>query len=249
MIKPISVVCLCVTSLVMADDPISADRPGFSSGTYTVAPGRINAEFGYQYSANKHGTDQSTHTLPLMVLRAGFLSDMEIDLMWAGWNNDKIDGQASTNSHSDLTVATKYRLHRGTDYNLTALASVSLPIGSEPSTSDSTDPLIGLLWDYQLVNDVTLFGVAQMSSFKVAGSRGQDLQLAIGASFSHSDGYGSFVELYTIRPFDSQLEDELVIDGGITYLVNNDLQLDFNIGLGLNDTSSDFVGVGVATRF
>jgi hypothetical protein len=249
MIKPIIIACLCVSSLAMADDPISADRPGFSSGTYTVAPGRINAEFGYQYSANNHGIDQSTHTLPLMVLRAGFLSDMEIDLMWAGWNIDKVGEQSSTNSHSDLTVATKYRLHRGNDFNLTALASISLPIGSEPSTSDSTDPLIGLLWDYQLVNDVSLFGVAQVSSFKVAGSREQDLQLAIGASFSHSDGYGSFVELYTIQPFDSRLDDEVVIDGGITYLVNNDLQLDFNIGLGLNDTSSDFVGVGVATRF
>ena len=120
MIKPIIIACLCVSSLAMADDPISADRPGFSSGTYTVAPGRINAEFGYQYSANNHGIDQSTHTLPLMVLRAGFLSDMEIDLMWAGWNIDKVGEQSSTNSHSDLTVATKYRLHRGNDFNLTA---------------------------------------------------------------------------------------------------------------------------------
>jgi len=29
-------------------NPIVPDRPGFSTGAYTVKPGRLNIEFGYQ---------------------------------------------------------------------------------------------------------------------------------------------------------------------------------------------------------
>ena len=42
------------------EGPIVADRPGFSTSTYTVTPGKFVVELGYQFAFNNNGIDQST---------------------------------------------------------------------------------------------------------------------------------------------------------------------------------------------
>ena len=41
------------------EGPIVADRPGFSTSTYTVTPGKFVVELGYQFAFNNNGIDQS----------------------------------------------------------------------------------------------------------------------------------------------------------------------------------------------
>lgn len=229
--------------------PISTDRPGFSTGTYTVKPGRMNVEFGYQYALNTHGVDQSTQTIPQLDLRLGFSEKSELDLLWVGWNINDTNGQSSDSSVADVSIGGKYRLRRGEEYNLTLLGLLSLPVGSSPSSSDNIDPLLGLLWDYSLADQISLFGVVQSSSFKFEGARAYDAQLAIGASFTLSTKLKTFIEMYGIWPSEAQIDDEVVIDAGFTYLLGNDLQVDINVGLGLNSDSDSFAGLGIAARY
>ena len=45
-------------------------------------------------------------------------------------------------------------------------------------------------------------------------------------------------------------DSEHYLDGGVTYLINMNLQLDARIGLGLNDDAAEFfVGAGVSYRY
>ncbi|MEP5763551.1 MAG: transporter [Halieaceae bacterium] len=241
--------CVLPTCVLADSGPIVADRPGFSTGTYTVKPGKLNTEFGYQYAFNSDGVDQNTQTLPQLNLRMGVSPKAELNLLWDGWNINDADDQSSDSSIADVSVGGKYRLRESDQYNLSLLGSLSLPVGSSPSSSDNVDPLLGLLWDYALGDQVSLFGVLQSSSFKYEGDREYDAQLALGASFSHSARLSTFIEIYGIWPSETQLDDEAVIDAGITLLWNNDVQLDINAGLGLNNASDNFVGVGMAVRF
>jgi len=55
--------CAVQINALAGDAPIVADRPGFSTGTYTVKPGKLNIELGYQYAFNKNANDQSAQTL------------------------------------------------------------------------------------------------------------------------------------------------------------------------------------------
>jgi len=231
------------------DGPIVADRPGFSTGTYTVKPGKLNVELGYQYAFNTNGIDRSTQTHPLLTLRTGLSSKAELNLLWDGWNIDDADNQDSNTSVADVSIGGKYRIHQSSKYNLTVLGLLSLPIGNSPSTSDGVDPLLGLLWDYALSSQVSLFGVVQASSYKYEGDRVYDAQVAVGASFIHTDGIGTIIELYSILPSEVKIDNEIVLDGGITYLLNKDLELDINAGIGLNDSSNNFIGFGIASRF
>jgi hypothetical protein len=228
---------------------IVADRPGFSTGTYTVRPGRVNIEFGYQYAFNTDDVDRSTQTLPQLDLRVGVSPKIELDLLWDGWNFNDADNESSDTSVADLSIGGKYRLHESDKYNLSMLGLLSLPVGSSPSSSNNVDPLLGLLWDYSVAGQVSLFGVVQSSSFKFEGDRAYDAQLAVGVSFSHSARLSSFVEIYGIWPSETDLEDEAAIDAGVTFLWNRDIQLDINAGVGLNGASDNFLGLGMAVRF
>lgn len=242
-------VCITAISSLHGEDTIMADRPGFSTGTYTLKPHEFNVELGYQYAFTDNDSEQSTQSLPLMVLRTGLSEKIELDLLWDGLNIDKERNQPATTSKTDLSIGSKYRIYESSQYNLTALGIISLPTGSSPSTSNSIDPLLGILWDYSISDETSLFGAIQTSSTKVENKRIYDIQAAIGASYSHTESIGTFIEIYTIVPSQSMLDKEKVIDGGVTYLLNQDIQLDFNAGIGLNNYSRNFIGFGVASRF
>ncbi len=231
------------------ESPIVPDRPGFSTGPYTVEPGQFNIELGYQYAFNHSGADRSTQTVPQLVFRAGVASGLEIDLLWDGWNLGDGDGQSSTTSVSDLTIGGKYRLSRHEQYNLTALGLLSLPAGNEPSTSDQVDPTLGLLWDYSGSRRISFFGVLLVTSTQVQGEREFSGQFAAGASRSLTDRVGVFIEYFNDIPFASEIDDQHAIDGGLTFLLNDDLQLDINAGTGLNNATDNFVGIGIAMRY
>jgi hypothetical protein len=225
------------------------DRPGFTTGTYTAKPGNVIVELGYQYAFGSNDNDQSTQTLPLMDLRIGLTPKIELDLLWDGWNTEYTENQPSDTSVADVSIGGKYRIYKSSIYNLTMFGLLSLPVGSSPSTSDSVDPLLGLLWDYSLNSKVGLFGEALADSYTYAGDRTYEAQLAIGAAFRNTDRITTFIEIYGILPSEAKLNDETVIDGGVSYLYRNHTRLDASVGVGLNDTSDNFIGFGIATLY
>ena len=83
---------LSSSTLAAEEGAISADRPGLSTGTHTVAPGVYYVELGYQYEFNNTGVDTATHTLPQLVLRTGLSDKIELDFIFDGWNQDKVEG-------------------------------------------------------------------------------------------------------------------------------------------------------------
>ena len=78
--------------------------------------------------------------------------------------------------------------------------------------------------------------------------RATELGTAIGLAFSLNDRLGSYVEYFGVHS--DSADSAHSINGGFTYLVNNDAQLDLYAGGGLNDAADDFfVGSGIAWRF
>ena len=228
---------------------VRPDRPGFTTGTYTVKPGNVIVELGYQYAFDSNNNNQSSQTLPFLDLRIGLTPKTELDLLWDGWNTEYTEDQSSETSVSDLSIGGKYRLHKSSLYNLTMFGLVSLPVGSAPSTSDSIDPLFGLLWDYSVTSKIGLFGEALADSYRYEGDRTYDIQLTLGVGFQNTDRTTTFIEIYGSLPTEANLSDEIVIDGGFSYLYRNHTRLDASVGVGLNDSSDNFIGFGMATLY
>lgn len=231
------------------EDPIVTDRPGYTSSTHTVKPGRYIVELGYQYAFNNYRVDMVTQTFPQMELRTGISSNIEMQLYWSGWNIDATENQPSETTVADASIGGKYRMHRSQEYNLTMTGSLSLPVGTTSSTSNNVDPTLGLLWDYSLSRPVSLFGEALATSFKTDNERVYEAQFAIGASFSHTDRLSSFIEFYGSLPSEDKLDENAILNGAFLYLLSKDVQLDIDAGVRLNDSSNNFVGFGFSFRF
>jgi len=221
-------------------DPINTERPGFSSSPYTVAPGVFQIESGYQYLDNGSGSDD--HTFPLLLMRLGIADSIELQLNWPGYSRSDVGGSTASGAN-DASVGVKWNVSSSDATVPVALfAALSLPVGASEFTSDEIDPTLGAFWSYS--GSLDWFGT-------VVTTRSNDrtsVTNAVGISFSIDQGTGVFVEYY--GTFAEGSGPEHYLDGGITFLASNDLQLDLNAGVGLNGRAADlFFGFGLGYRF
>jgi hypothetical protein len=231
------------------EDPIVTDRPGYTDTTHTARPGMYIVELGYQYAFNNDRVDQVTQTFPRMELRTGISSNIEMQLYWNGWNIDATQYQPTETTVADVSAGGKYRIHKSPKYNLTMFGSLTLPVGTNSSSSNSFDPTLGLLWDYSLSRPVSLYGEALATALKTDNKRVYEAQLTVAVSFSHTDRLSSFIEFYGSLPSEDKLDENAILNGAFLYLLTQDVQLDIDAGVGLNDASSNFVGFGLSFRF
>ena len=62
-------------------------------------------------------------------------------------------------------------------------------------------------------------------------------------------GIGIFVEGYGRVPQQREDDNQLRMDAGLTYLINNDVQVDLSGGIGLTDNAPEkFVALGLSFR-
>jgi hypothetical protein len=225
---------------------ISADRPGFSTSPQTVPPGHLQVEGGYQFTADR-GAD--SHALPLLLIRAGLTRKLELRVSWDGVSWTKLNHFGSEVSGTGLGLKAKLIEQTRLLPAMGLLGSLSLPTGNGGSTSNGVDPTGGLLWNYNLAAGPGIFGTVLMSSNTGDDGRYFEADNAIGVSLPINARFGSFVEYYGFyRKDESGPVHNL--DGGLTFLLNDNTQLDVNGGVGLNRLADDyFLGAGFAFRF
>lgn len=220
----------------LAQDAIGTDRPGFSTGPDTVGLGTVQVEAGFEWS------DASNQTaFPLALLRYGVGEATEVRLTWNGVSVG--DGPDGTLGGS---VAVKHALAEGDGLRpaLGLLAAVSIPAGSDP-----LDPEAGFLWSLSPSEAWSVFGTATVGLTSSDGSHDVVGTNAVGVSRTLGPRAGVFVEHF-VSWTEGDPDQTHYVDGGLTYLVTDDLQLDVNAGVSVGDTDAGtFVGGGLACRF
>jgi len=109
-------------------------------------------------------------------------------------------------------------------------------------------PFLGLLGDYQVMEEISLFGTWQFATFVELDTWKTNFQPAIDVNFTHTEAIGTFIEVYSDIPLDSG-QVASVFDVGIVWLPRENLQLDFNFGVSLDDHRKNFVGIGIAVLY
>ena len=227
-----------------ADDneTISAERPGFSSSPVALAPSRLQIEVGYQYLTDSGQTDFDDHTLPFALLRVGLKDRLELQVSWAGMSWVDAGGQ-HVNGVNDAGIGLKWEAtEEGATVPIAFFAGLSLPVGDREFSSDEVDPSIGAFWSYSAGLD--WFGTVLVS----ASDGDSSISNAVGISIPVDADKGAYVEYFGNYAGDTGPEHYL--NGGFTYLPQNNVQLDLHIGLGLNSRAADaFLGLGMAYLF
>jgi hypothetical protein len=237
-------------------DPLSADRPGVSNPPSVVPPGAIQLEGGFSFERETNTGDPNTSTLrvPQGLLRVGLLSFLEARVSADGYVFERRRGDNDRSSGSDLTLGSRallfdqqgIRPKTALDFNL------SIPTGSPAVTSDGVDPSGAFLIEWSLSERFALdgnLGLASQSLGKGNPHRAFQVAPSISLGASIAERASVFIEYYATLS-DRGVDDEHAIDGGLAWLVGDNLQLDISAGAGLNHAAPDFfVSVGAAWRF
>lgn len=227
-------------------EELVTDRPDATESSSVVQPGYIQAELGWVYSESG---DIRTHELPQTLMRIGVVDRVELRLGWNGY----IDANSSDGADGagDGELGTKIYLaeENGILPESALLAGISLPWGDEQLSSDEVDPGFRFAFSHTLSDALSLgYNLGAEWATEDDSTLGTFVYtIALGVGLS--DSWGAYVELFGDVGL-SAPSTAHSFDGGLTYLVRDNLQLDALVGVGLSDHADDwFVGAGVSYRF
>ena len=237
------------------NDPIVTDRPDFTEASSTVGKGVTQIELGYTATYDKSESSRAIeHTYPEALLRHGILRDW-LELRIAG-SFSTIDSTGfSPTGFNDIYLGSKIGLvpQMGILPEISLVPQLTIPSGSAALSSDRT--LLGMnsLYAWDLSDSTYLGGSTQFNqsleedSDQIYGEWAQSL--TIGTSLAQD--WGCYAEWFAFFPYHStSAENEHFVNGGVTYLISNDIQWDFRLGTRVDRyAEQSFMGMGISVRF
>ena len=246
---------------------LSTDRPGFSDTAFLVPRGHAQLELGYIYSYDKENhTKTENQTVPGTSLRVGLLDDFELRVKWSGMSltdskfPDVSPGGRSYINHqhddgaTDMSVGFKTPIlkHTDTNYlpNLSIIPALSLPTGARSKASGNVDPSLELAWNYPIADKFTIYGVGSAAGVSDAEGRFFQSTASLAGCYQVTSRLSFFVEYFGFYPSTRNTDCQHNIDFGPVFLITDNIQLDFAVGMGLNEEAPDFfINWGLSIRF
>lgn len=252
--------CLALPAPSFAEEPdLITDRPDQTESPQTVKPGSVQVEIGASLTTDKDGgVETETFSVPETLVRIGLTRRTELRVGWSGLQDvDTEIGRRSFSSDGAADAELGFKLaltdndRPGTQVGL--LLGTSVPVGDDQFTSDSWDLSTRLLVAHTLTDSIGLSYNVGVETFTQDDGFDEDTVAAaiytVTLGFGLTDTLGAFVEIYGEIGLSADGKPQHLFDGGFTYLVRDNLQLDIVGGVGLSDPADDwFVGVGVSFR-
>lgn len=231
--------------------PLVGDRPDFTESAVVVS--RLQVEAGYTF---EDVGSADVHTVGELLVRVPTARRLEIRLGVPSWIDERRAGgrpDAGVSGFEDATVGLKLGLRdpvaRGGGPAVAVLAGTTLPTGDDFG-SDGLRPEARLAAGLDVSDRLSLganAGVA--SSTEGAGDRYAELSGSLSLALGLTERLGGFLEAYGLVPTDDAPASSSVVNGGLTWLVDPDLQLDARLGAGLSGPVPDLIfGTGVVWR-
>lgn len=234
--------------------PLVTDRPDATESAITVAPGAVQLESGYTFGKLE---GIRVHNLGEVLLRVGVADRLELRF---GVNSYQwVRGpRAAEQGLQDSTIGVKLQLldnggRTGLGIpQIAVLASTSLPTGSSLVSQNKLQPEIGLAVAWDLTERLALGANAfyAYGNDVIVDERFHQTRATLALGIALTDRWGTYAEYFGAYTVIRSGPREDYVNGGVTFLVDNDLQLDARIGYGLNGLDDDFfVGFGSGVRW
>ncbi len=230
------------------NETIRTGRPGQSIGAFTVGKGFFQLQSGVDYFSYNNPATSGSGALSNTVIRYGLTEPFEVSALieYKGENVDSGSDSQHDNGFSAVDLGMRYHIYTGKglapsiafqirwripkiggDYEINQWAPRFLIVTSQQFTDKLTF--------------ITNWGASWNGENAIPkGGYTANLSYAITSNF------GVFIENYGSL---QQSDFDTFLDGGIAYLINNNLQLDLYSGFGNNDDAKDFyVSAGLSWR-
>lgn len=239
-------------------DQIVTDRPDFTEASTTVGLGTTQIEFGYTYISDSDGNAVSrVHSWGEPLFRVGILAD------WLEFRTavfpavSVIDNGAARQTNSgleDLYLGMKLGLTAQSGWlpEMALVPQMTVPTGSGFFTADHVLPGANLLYGWDVTENWTLGGSTQFNrSVDATGGLYTEWAQSLTVGRSLGENLAGYCECFGFFPDDAaDVTPEYYFNGGVTWLIGDNLQWDVRAGCGLNDAAGDFfTGTGLSIRF
>jgi len=209
---------------------IITDRPDQTESSSTIAKGSLQIESGV-FMGNEGNESFSTGQtfLPTNLFRYGLTKGIELRIL-----NQFEVREIENNSFqgiSDIEVGAKIQMLKKESLNteIVFLTHLIIPSGTNELTSGKYGSINKICISHEL-NENTEIGYNL--GYNYFGEGDGDLTYSLALGIGVNDKVGIYIE-----PYGEVINLEefiLIFDSGVTYLVNQNLQLDFSFGTGIN---------------
>ncbi len=241
-----------LTSLAAAQQSINTDRPGLTTSPSLVPPGRFQVELGLPNVALTRGAgvDSAAWNAPLQ-LRYGLSPALELRLGSPTYSIVR-DEQANTTTKGfgDVELGAKVPLCEAAGLlpKASLVGGVTLPVGDEDFTTHEAGYDLNLAMQWAPNDNTAVCGLAGVARTPIGDSDAVTGNFAASYCRSFGSQWGAYIDAGYLPGFHAA-DDRAFAGAGVTYLVNNDLQLDLSGDFGLNDNSPDAIlGFGISWR-
>ena len=251
---------LCATS-AHAEDEIATDRPDFVESSDVVGAGRVQIELGFVQERSREGSLKSRGRATPALLRIG-LGDtlearIETDGLLRSTVTDSSTGISTRDKGSaDVSLGLKWHQRDGEEKTgspaLAWLLHVDLDSGSGAFRGQGKRPSLRLVAEWELPGE---WSVGVMPGIaKDSDDQGRHFWagiLAATASTEIAPNWRAFGEIAGQRLASKSRGGNIVtLDGGVTWLLDKDMQVDLSVNRGLTRYTPDWAwGLGWSKRF
>jgi hypothetical protein len=240
------------------DEPLVTDRPDFTEASTTVGLGVAQVEYGYTYLFDREGGERTiAHSYPEMLWRIGMLAEwFELRIGWNYAEERIASGGIETRASGaeDLYLGIKLGLtpQEGILPEMALIPQINVPTGGRAFTAGKTMPGINWVYSWEVNDWLSIGGSSQINRVvDDAGERYAEFAQSMTAGYALTERLGAYTEWFALFPSGAAVaEQQHFFNGGFTYLLNNDQQIDIRAGVGLNRAAEDyFLGIGHSVRF
>jgi len=235
---------------------IATDRPDFVEASHAVGKGRVQLEGGYTYVRDSSGGARTiAHSYPEMLLRIGMFADWFELRIGQNFLNERSPG-SSVHGASDLYLGARFDLteQKGAFPEASLVLQTTVPSGRRSFSAGQMLPGANLLYGWEIIEDKLTLGASTQFNRRVDddGHYYAEFAQAFTVGYRWTKRLGQYTELFTIVPCgaNSGALTQHYLDGGFTYLITDNFQLDIRAGVGLNRAADDFfAGTGFGIRY
>jgi hypothetical protein len=229
------------------------DRPDATESPETVGRGRFQLETGYTFASLG---EVDVHSVGEFLMRIGVLHEnVEFRLAFNSYTLVR-GGGSNDGGIQNLGIGAKFRLLSGGGVGharptVALLVGTTIPTASEEVEARTARPAARLAAAWDLSEVVSVASNVAWSSVKEdqTDQRHDVWGFSLALGYGLSDRWGAYLEYFGLYPT-GERDSENFANTGLTYLINNDLQLDARVGYGLDGRDDDFfVGLGTAIRW
>ena len=225
-------------------EPIQTDRPDQTETPALVPKGMFQMENGFLYQ--KENDDENSLVTPTVLAKYGVNENFELRLI-IEYNTIESAGQ-KTSGFNPILIGTKIKMceEKGIVPKTSFIGHLLIPkFASEDFKADYYATEFRFVMQHTLAEKLSLSynlgaewdGISPDATFIYT--------LATG--FTFTDKLGGYAELFGFAPQNDTANHNF--DGGLTYLLSNNMMLDVSAGVGLTENAPDyFVSCGFSFR-